>query len=69
MIIRFCEFTGDGKHDWDEDGFKKKCDYVGFIPKTGQDMCCLHKQPLGGREGWRTCCESCTQPIQVKDCK
>ena len=68
MIVRFCEFTGDDKHDFDEFGYKRRCEHIGFIPKTGQDICCLYKQPIGtSAEGWTTCCAQCTQPVQVKE--
>ena len=59
--IRFCEFTGDGKHFWDEVGFKKKC---GSISIT--DKCLKHHQPLGEFEGWRVCCDACVDPVQIK---
>ena len=59
--IRFCEFTGDGNHVWDEVDFKRKCRNIGIMHK-----CLLHKKPLGEFEGWRVCCEECTTPVQVK---
>ena len=61
-MIRFCEFTGDDTHFWDEVGAKKCCPYVGI-----SDICLLHKQPLETFEGWRVCCEKCTTPVQIKD--
>ena len=61
-MTRFCEFTGDGEHYWDEVGFKKLCEHRGFT------HCQLHKEPVGESEdGWRTCCSSCTTPVQIKD--
>ena len=59
--IKFCEFTGDGKHYWNEVGYKNKCQYIGIM-----DNCLLHKKPLGEFEGWRVCCDECTTPVQVK---
>ncbi len=61
--IRFCEFTGDNKHDWDEADYKKLCQYAGF------EHCTLHKKWLGEFEGWRVCCDECTIPVQVKVCE
>ncbi len=58
--MRFCEFTGDDKHHWDEPGHKKLCEHAGF------EHCTLHKKPLGEHEGWRVCCAECTQPVQTK---
>jgi len=65
--VRFCEFTGDGKHAFDEAGYKQRCEHIGLVPKTGQYVCMIYKQPIGtDAEGWLTCCKQCTQPIQVK---
>lgn len=63
QILRFCEFTGDGVHDWDEVGYKARCQFMGF------EHCTLHKKPLGEYEGWRVCCAECTIPIQCKEVK
>ena len=59
--IRFCEFVGDDEHDWDEVGYKKRCEYAGF------EHCTLHRQPLGEHEGWRVCCDACVTPVQIKE--
>lgn len=61
MLSRFCEFTGDEKHVWDEPGHKKLCQHAGF------ERCQLHGKPLGELFGRRVCCEECTAPIQVKE--
>lgn len=58
---RFCEFTGDDKHDFDEVGYKNKCLHIGIM-----DNCLLHRKPLGEYKGWRVCCAECTIPVQVK---
>lgn len=63
-LIKFCEFTGDNEHGWDEVGFKQKCPHIGIM-----DKCLLHHKPLGEFEGWRVCCEPCTQHVQVKEIK
>jgi hypothetical protein len=57
---RFCEFTGDVQHKWDEVGYKKKCEYISI-----NDSCLLYKKPLGEFDGWRICCKECTKPIQI----
>ena len=61
--VRFCEFTGDESHSWDEVGWKKKCTHIGIT-----DRCLKHQQQLGELDGWRVCCEACTKPIQVRTC-
>lgn len=59
--VKFCEFTGDTDHFWDEVGFKKICEYAGFA------HCVLHGLPLGeSKDGWRTCCSECNNPVQIK---
>jgi len=60
--IRFCEFTGDKNHVWDEENYKNLCQYAGF------SYCTLHKKPLGEYNGYRVCCKGCTTPVQVKEC-
>lgn len=60
--VKYCEFTGDDHHDWDEVGFKRKCEHIGIT-----DNCLLYKKPLGERDGWRVCCGECVNPIQVKE--
>lgn len=62
--VRFCEFTGDATHRWDEVGWKKKCKHLGIT-----DTCLLHQQPIGELDGWRVCCAACTKPIQTKEYK
>lgn len=59
--IRFCEFTGDDKYQWDEIGHKALCQHAGFR------YCQTYQKPLGTYEGWRVCCSECTIPVQVKD--
>jgi hypothetical protein len=56
----YCEFTGNTKHDWDEVGFKKRCEHIGIV------NCMLHNQPLKQKDGWRVCCSECKTPVQVK---
>lgn len=60
---RFCEFTGDDEHTFDEPGFKKLCEHAGFR------RCVLHNRPLREWRGWRVCCQECTTPIQIKEVK
>ena len=57
-IVRYCEFTGDANHAWDEVGYKRTCEYAGFV------KCLRHAQPLIIHRGWRVCCVQCTTPIQ-----
>ena len=63
MVIRFCEFTGDGEHQWDEVGFKKSCGYLGF------NRCTRYNVPLIMYDGWRVCCAECNIPVQIKEIK
>ena len=66
--MRYCEFTGDGEHDFDEVGHKGACGYLGFIPASGQDMCMKHEKPIKrSLQGWRMCCDECDSPMQVKE--
>ena len=58
--VRFCEFTGDDAHEWDESGYKQLCPYAGFT------HCTLYHMPLFLHEGWRACYEECRTPIQIK---
>ena len=63
-LMRFCEFTGDGEHDFDEVGFKKKCPHIGFTPRTGESLCLRHNKPIQeSAGGWLLCCDECESPI------
>lgn len=66
--MKYCEFIGDGVHDFDEVGYGKQCRHIGFIPATGQGMCEKYKQPIDANaEGWMVCCSECKVPVQVKE--
>jgi len=66
-IVKFCEFIGDSMHDFDEVGFKKYCEHIGFAPREGQLVCTKHSQPIQKNvEGWRLCCAECVAPVHVK---
>ena len=58
---KYCEFIGDSESVWD--GEKKgKCEHIGF------KQCTLHNKPLKENdEGWRTCCDECKTPYQIKE--
>lgn len=60
--IRFCEFTGDDKHVWDEVGHKRACPHIGIMGN-----CLRYHKPLGEHEGWRVCVPECDIPVQVKE--
>lgn len=60
--MKFCEFTGDKDHYFDEAGYKKKCEHISIM-----DKCLLHNLPLGEFEGWKVCCDACTTPVHVKN--
>jgi len=65
--MRFCEFTGDEAHDFDEVGFKKACEHIGVVGRTGENVCLKHNKPIETcSAGWRLCCDECTEPVQVK---
>jgi hypothetical protein len=65
--VRFCEFTGDRDHDFDEVGYKKVCEHIGFVPaKADQSLCLKHNKSIQvSSEGWRVCCQECVTPVQA----
>jgi len=64
--MKFCEFTGDELHDFDEVGYKKKCEHIGLIPNGGMYMCMKYRLPIRqNNEGWLRCCSICEHPIHV----
>lgn len=60
MTERYCEFTGDKEIPWN--GIPVRvCSHAGF------SWCLRYQEPLGITEdGWRTCCQSCEHPFQIK---
>jgi hypothetical protein len=69
VTVCFCEFTGDDTHDFDEVGFKKSCEHLGFVPEDADKSLCLkhNKSVWKNVGGWRLCCDECEKPIQVVD--
>jgi hypothetical protein len=69
--VRYCEFTGDDNHAFDEFDFKKRCEHIGYTAQSQSGLCCMkHSQPIAeDGEGWVRCHASCKQPIQIKKVK
>ena len=64
QVVRFCEFTGDAEHPWDEAGHKRACPHISVMNN------CLkhgHKHLLVLEDGWRRCLPECQTPVQVKE--
>lgn len=66
--VRYCEFTGDDKHSFDEWGHKKRCGHIGYRNSSPSGLWCMkYEQNLTeDGEGWVRCHSSCEQPIQIK---
>jgi len=66
--VRFCEFTGDNIHEFDEVGYKNTCKNIGFRPLPVELLCLKYNQDIKeNEEGWRMCCSECENPIQILD--
>lgn len=63
-LIPMCEFTGDENHAWNEDGYKKKCEHLGFARCNKYDAVIVETY-----DGWRKCCDQCEQPVYLRPIK
>jgi hypothetical protein len=69
--VRYCEFTGDDKHSFDEFDHKKRCEHIGYRNGSPSGLHCMKYQQdlVEDGEGWVRSRPSCEQPVQIKKVK
>jgi len=61
--MKYCEVVGRYLPDNYPEDKPTKCEHIGFIPKTGKNVCCKYGGEIKEADGYRVCSPLCKEPF------